>query len=252
MSEFFRMRIHYSRGPELRYVGNLDTQLVWERTIRRSRLPIAFTQGFNARPRFHMAHALPLGFTSRHELLDMWLTEAWDGSALAERLQPACPPGLTIQMVEPVALSEPALQTRVDAAEYIALLREVPSGLELDSAVQMALESASLPRVWRKRDYDLRPLIFQLDRLPNDAEGAPRLHMLLSAREGATGRPEEVLAQMGLDPTSARVERIALVLREIEPLSDQADSVQGRQDLRQPEPVGSEDDREHQEDKDDQ
>ena len=42
-----RLRIHHARGAEMRYVGNLDMQLVWERTIRRAGLPIAFSQGFS-------------------------------------------------------------------------------------------------------------------------------------------------------------------------------------------------------------
>jgi hypothetical protein len=38
------------------------------------------------------------------------------------------------------------------------------------------------------------------------------LYMRLAAREGATGRPEEVLESLGLDPTAARIERTALIL----------------------------------------
>jgi hypothetical protein len=57
--------------------------------------------------------------------------------------------------------------------------------------------------------YDLRPLI---ERLEISAAEPPALHMRLAAREGATGRPEEVLQAMGQDPASYRVERLALIL----------------------------------------
>jgi hypothetical protein len=36
--------------------------------------------------------------------------------------------------------------------------------------------------------------------------------MRLTAREGATGRPEEVLLALGLDPADFRVERLQLIL----------------------------------------
>jgi hypothetical protein len=36
--------------------------------------------------------------------------------------------------------------------------------------------------------------------------------MRLTAREGATGRPEEVLLALGYDPADFRVERVALIL----------------------------------------
>jgi hypothetical protein len=38
--------------------------------------------------------------------------------------------------------------------------------------------------------------------------------MRLSAREAATGRPDEVLLTLGLDPFAARIERTGLVLAE--------------------------------------
>jgi hypothetical protein len=36
--------------------------------------------------------------------------------------------------------------------------------------------------------------------------------MLLAAREGATGRPEEVLAELGIPANLARIERTQLLL----------------------------------------
>ena len=208
-----RNRIVYSRGPELRYVGNLDMQLVWERNIRRASLPVAFSQGFSPRPRFHMAAALPLGFTSNCEIIDIWLNEEMPAEAIRESLQPASPPGLVLQTICPIALTLPALQTQVTASEYRAILRETPEGFMLEPEVQRLLEASTLPREWRKKPYDLRPLIHSL------TIGAPvgswqTLEMRLSAREGATGRPEEVLAALGVDPTIARVERTRLLLAE--------------------------------------
>jgi radical SAM-linked protein len=207
-----RNRIVYRRGPELRYVGNLDMILVWERTIRRANLPVAFSQGFNPRPRFHMAAALPLGFTSNCEILDLWLNEDILNEALRECLQPACPPGLEISSIQQVLLSLPAIQTQVVSAEYQALLREVPDGFVLDHEVNKLLASPDLPRERRKKPYDLRPLIITLSAEPYQMGDFPVLKMHLSAREGATGRPEEVLAALGVDPTTARVERTSLLM----------------------------------------
>ncbi len=129
-STIHRYRLAYTRGMELRYVGHLDTQLVWERTMRRTRLPVAFSQGFNPRPRFHMASALPLGFTSRCELADVWLNEAIEPEMLKEKLQKAAPPGLFLDSVGEIDLALPALQTQVKSAEYIAQLVDLPQDYE--------------------------------------------------------------------------------------------------------------------------
>jgi len=45
-----------------------------------------------------------------------------------------------------------------------------------------------------------------------DDAGFQHLEMRLSAREGATGRPEEVLLVLGLNLTDTRIERTALFL----------------------------------------
>ena len=126
-----RYRITYSRGNEMRYVSHLDMQLVWERTMRRARLPVAYSQGFSPRPRFHMAAALPLGFTSRCEIADVWLNAEFAQVELVERLQASAPPGLSIQGVEEVDLSLPALQTQVTTAEYRVEFLEIPGVIDL-------------------------------------------------------------------------------------------------------------------------
>ncbi len=209
-----RYRIQFQRGKELRYIGNLDMQMGWERTLRRTKLPVAFSQGFNPRPRFHTAAALPLGFTSHCEILDLWLNEALEPDEVVERLQKSAPPGLVIGATEIIPLNLPALQTQVIAAEYHAILREVPAEVNLPDALQTLLASPELPRNRRGKPYDLRPLITGLELFEANNGEFPGLRMQLSAREGATGRPEEVLSALGLDATTAQVARIHLSLSE--------------------------------------
>lgn len=211
-TELTRLRIHYARGREMRYVGNLDLQLVWERTFRRAGVPIAFSQGFSPRPRFHIGAALPLGFTSTCELLDVWLTEPEDPADFSAQVQASAPPGLLLQYVEEVGLRDPALQVRIQAAGYRALPGEPIPHDDLNARVTQLLEQPALPRVWREKPYDLRPRILSLALEP--AQEGACLSMTLSAAEGATGRPEEVLAALGLDPALARVERTYLHLSE--------------------------------------
>jgi len=46
-----------------------------------------------------------------------------------------------------------------------------------------------------------------------ESDGKVRLRMTLSAREGATGRPEEVLQALEIAPETTRVERISLIFK---------------------------------------
>ncbi len=207
-----RVRITFAKCGPLRYVGHLDVHRLWERTIRRAGLPLAYSHGFRPKPKMQLASALPLGVTSRAEVLDLWLEEEIPlDEALRARLQANAPQGLEVLSLERVDDRAPALQTQLRAAEYEATLLEAPPEPELDRRVRAALQAESLPRERRGKAYDLRPLIQSLRLLSPDAEGRPRLAMRLSAREGATGRPDEVLAALGIPVHAARVERVRLI-----------------------------------------
>jgi len=210
-----RIRLFSARHEALRYVSHLDMQLVWERTLRRAMIPLTHSQGFNPRPRMHMASALPLGFTSRCEITDFWMElapgESPDLPTLSAQIQAAAPPGLEILQVENIALALPALQTQVQAAEYRAKPLDPLDFQEVSERISRLLQAETLPRERRGKPYDLRPLVFALE-VQETAGAIPEIFMRLSARESATGRPEEVLDALGIDPSACRVERTALLL----------------------------------------
>jgi uncharacterized protein (DUF2344 family) len=56
-----RLQITFGKFGALKYTGNLDVSKVWERVLRRAKLPLLYTQGFNTRPRIQLASMLPMG-----------------------------------------------------------------------------------------------------------------------------------------------------------------------------------------------
>jgi radical SAM-linked protein len=213
-NQAIRIRITYAKAGELRYTGNLDMQRLWERIFRRSRLPVAYSKGYHPQVRIQQACALPLGFSSTCELLDVWLDTTSEPSGIQPVLQAASPPGIKIISVVQVDLHAPPLQTQVTAAVYQSYLLDPRAAKGLSEKVSQLLATEHIPRVRRDKPYDLRPLIESLDLLPtSDSSLLPGLRMRLSAREGATGRPEEVLDALGLNPLEIRVERTVLILK---------------------------------------
>jgi radical SAM-linked protein len=226
-----RLRITFTKSGALRYTGHLDLQTVWERTVRRAGLPLKYTQGFHPGPRIQIAAALPLGFIGQAEIVDIWLHETGGetletGGAVGmdllparNALQKAAPPGLTIISVEQVDEAGPALQTQVDSAEYVVRLLDPVDEPGLSERLAAMLQAQSLSRQRRGKDYDLRPLIEEIAILPaNGAEQSEeppriRISMRLAARPGATGRPEEVLDELGIPLDAVRITRTRLILR---------------------------------------
>jgi radical SAM-linked protein len=239
-----RLRITFSKSGALRYTGHLDLQTIWERTVRRAGLPLAYTHGFHPGPRLQIASALPLGFIGRAEIVDIWLQENAEIThetapgkdmihSCVDVLQTACPPGLTVVSVEQVDEAGPALQTRVASAEYEVTLLDPVEKDELERRLIETLGVESLLRQRRDKEYYLRPLIEELSVLPaippaspssqgnqyaaSQAQGRHRqdlqIFMRLAAREGATARPEAVLEVLGIPLTAARIERTRLILK---------------------------------------
>ena len=205
-----RLRITFAKLNALRYTGHLDLHHIWERAARRAELPLAYSQGFHPQPKISLASALPLGFSSRCEVMDMRLAEDIPLEGLRERIQAAVPSGLQILQVESVDEKLPALQMLVTEAEYEVLFAEPAERSALTQRVAQMMDTPSLPRERRGKSYDLRPLIEQVSVI-TDPKGVVRLRMRLAAREGATGRPEEVLDHLGIPADTVRVERTRLI-----------------------------------------
>lgn len=206
-----RIRVRYAKGVSLRFTGHLDLQRLWERLLRRSRLPIRYSQGYHPRARLNLASALPLGFISNHELLDFWMDEPRPLDDIHARLTDTAPPGLTILDVQYVDLSEDALQVQMKASEFTVTFFDVQKKPELTNKVTHLLAQAEICRVRRKKTYDLRPLILKLEVIAH-TPGEPGLWMRLLAEPGATGRPDDLLDELGYANTDYLVCRTQLIL----------------------------------------
>jgi len=203
-----RIQITFTKQGALRYIGNLDLHRLWERAARRVELPLAYSQGFHPQPKMSIAAALPLGFSSRCEVLDMRLERDIPLDGLRNRLQTTLPSGIQVLAIKKTDDRAPALQTRVVSAEYQVELSEAVDGTELKRKIDSVKESESIIRTRRGKEYDLRPLILSLD---CDIQGESiAIHMVLSAKEGATGRPEEVLDELGIVFEGTRIERLRI------------------------------------------
>ncbi len=205
-----RVRITFTKQGALRYTGHLDLHKLMERAARRAELPLSYSQGFHPQPKISLAAALPLGFASRGEVMDIRLNEELEPDDIFARLKNALPSGIQILKVEKVDDNLPPLQTQVLSATYEAHLTEPVVGSELTRKVEGLMMAESLPRERRGKFYDLRPLIEMLS-VVTESNGKIWLRMTLAAREGATGRPDEVLSALEIEPETVRVERTRLI-----------------------------------------
>ncbi len=217
MSETYiqRMRVTFATDDTVKYVGHLDMARAWERAIRRARLPLAYTQGFNPQARMHFAAALPVGFTGQAEILDVFLDEELAADRFLAQLAPALPSGIRLQAATPVPREWPSLQAAVRAAAYQVAVETDES----DDAFAARLASfMARADAWRERRrgkdvtrYDLRPLVLTLYHTGR-CEIGQSFETEMRAEAGATGRPDELLAELGYEANLRHIVRLALSL----------------------------------------
>ncbi len=209
-----RLRITFGKYGVLRFVGHLDLSKTWERILRRAKVPLEYTQGFNPRPRMQFAAALQVGVTSTCEYLDIWLLERLTDDFPAgwtARLQATCPTGLDIYQLEEVPIRGESLPKLVTTSEYVitpvdaAISRE-----QLQTHAAEFLAQATIERVTHKgKRYDLRPRILDLTIDDND-----QLVALVQSNERANARPDELVDALGFDMTQMRIHRRRLNLED--------------------------------------
>jgi radical SAM-linked protein len=204
------VRVTFARGENTRYVGHLDMVRTWERIIRRADLPIAYSEGFNPRPRLTFAAALPVGCTSDQEVLDVILSPPCDLADVRARLDRAVPAGIQVVDLAEVPYSAPALQVQTRATEFLVTAdTDEPVG-QVEGRVRSLVDAPSIERKRRDKAYDLRPLILDLWVEPSQA-GRANVGMRLKAEESGTGRPDEVVAALGWDPAAVKIHRRKII-----------------------------------------
>jgi radical SAM-linked protein len=178
-------------------------------------LPVAYSQGFNPRPRFQIAAALPVGVTGRSELLDIWLTGYLSPAETLARLRPVLPLGLEALDAEEVDLRAPSLQSQMRSADYQVVVQTREQAEAIRTRVQALLEATLLPRQrhhkGKLQSYDLRPFVQSVDVEPGNP-GEQILTMRLYASPQGAGRPDHVIDALGLSVAVHAIERTNLCL----------------------------------------
>ena len=203
-----RVRVRFAKDGDLRFTGHLDLQRLFERALRRSGLPLRYSQGFNPKVRLNLASALPLGFSSRAELLDFRLNGELDTAVVEQKLKSALPKDITVLNVAFVSNQLPSLQSSLKASEYrISFLPEIDIP-ETARKLAVLLSQEVIPIHRRAKSVDLKQLMLSAEWTPGP--GAPELCLKMKSTPEANGRPDELLNLLGLAPGTYQVCRTAL------------------------------------------
>jgi radical SAM-linked protein len=191
-----RLRVWFGKLDDMALLSHLDLLRLFDRVVRRARIPIAFTGGFHPSPRISPANALALGATSSGEIVDFELTRSLAPETFQQMLVNCLPDTIPIYRVEEVDLKAHSATQAVQQAEYRLTFAPVEHSGDWQHWVNTVLASSEIlfeqtTKNGKKKVVNLRDRLVELELLR--IEPAVQLRYIGSCQnDGIILRPEHI------------------------------------------------------------
>ncbi|WP_420435691.1 TIGR03936 family radical SAM-associated protein [Candidatus Poriferisodalis sp.] len=152
-----RLRVRFSKIGKIRFIGHRDVARVTERAVRRVGLPVAYSEGFSPRMKMSFGLALPTGYESDGEFVELPLIAdaVVDGGAPGSDDRGVSGPVIVCQTDTHKSCElEPASAAPSYCTVAEALSEALPVGMEVSAAVLTdgsgpSLQAATRSCGWR-------------------------------------------------------------------------------------------------------
>ncbi|MFP4459401.1 MAG: TIGR03960 family B12-binding radical SAM protein [Candidatus Zixiibacteriota bacterium] len=191
------VRIEYSRFGELRFLSHLDMGRIIRRTIRRSNLPVAYTQGYHKHEKIAFGPPLPIGYSSTAEYVDIHLDHPTSEDKFMKFFR-QFPKNIEVtgQKFLTAKSKIKSLAAAIEKAQYAIILNdEVLEEMPIDTLQKKLEEIHEMEKIEfqrRKKVVDIRPLFHGFRIFDNV------LVMFLELSNNGSGRPGEYLEFIGI------------------------------------------------------
>lgn len=193
------MLMQFQKGDIVRHLGLLDLQRTMQRALRRSGLPIAYSNGFNPHIVMSFASALSSGIPGDAELLDVSLHSETTEEACMEAMNRVLPPALHVSRIRLVDDRFPKVSAALRQAEYritlwgedaLKIANKIPDFLAQNEI--MALRKTKRAETM----VNIRPMIHLLEAQMDTEAKTAVLTARVSFVEAATLKPDLLLSSL--------------------------------------------------------
>lgn len=213
-----RMLVQFKKDDLVRHLGLLDLQRTIQRALRRSGLPIRYSNGFNPHMVMNFASALSAGIPGDAEVLDVALNGEVTQEECLEAFNRVVPPSLRASRVRIVDDSFPKAGAALQQAQYLIGLHG-KEGLKAAQAVERFLaqeEIMALRKTKRSESMvNIRPMIHEMTVHDGADENKTQMTVRVSFVEAATLKPELLLDSLcsfaGAEKPKSEIRRTCLL-----------------------------------------
>ena len=113
-----RMMVVFEKPYPLRHIGHLDLMRTMQRALRRSGLPVRYTQGYHPHIRLSFASPLSVGIAGEREIMDVPLEGEIDEKTFVKKLDSVMPGGMRIVTARAIDDNFPTLMKLAAGSRY--------------------------------------------------------------------------------------------------------------------------------------
>ncbi len=143
------------------YIGHLDLLKFFQRIIKRAKLPIGYSWGYNPHQLITFALPLPLGMSGLGEIADIQLTRRVECDEIKNMLNSVLPSGISILKASEMDFHDTGCAAAVAWADYSISLNKKFDDIRSTVDSIMEKEEINIEKVGKKktRTVDIRSLI---------------------------------------------------------------------------------------------
>lgn len=193
-----KIRLQITKGEAVRYISHLDYSRAIERAVRRAKLPVAYSEGFNPHMKMAFASALALGVTSDAEYMDIELCQELSVKNFKSAFSAQLPRGIELREAVYLPPQTPALMKMVNLGTY--LIRAPLTDGEYDKAAASVEAFNSAGKVLYikespkgRREIDVKQFMAAAVELVSWDGVAAQLAMAIHITPTGSVKPGEVL-----------------------------------------------------------
>jgi len=191
-----RVMLRLRKGDEVKYLSHLDVMRTFEFALRRARIPVSYSEGFNPRPRMSFGSAVGVGVTSDDERIVVEMASAVDACEVGDRLSSKLPAGLDVLGAESIqdGVKSPLSELNASRFRIEFLCEETCDRLMIENALSEILDSAqvvvSRTRKGETQDVDIRPHLLDA-RLVGCSGDSAAVEVRLRLGDSGGARPQD-------------------------------------------------------------
>ncbi|SHJ41748.1 TIGR03936 family radical SAM-associated protein [Pseudobutyrivibrio xylanivorans] len=227
-----RVRVKFAKTGIMRYVGHLDLMRFFQKAVKRSELPIRYSEGFNPHQIMSFAAPLGVGLTSEGEYMDIDLKEKVDSASALKALNDNMVEGLEITGFKYLPDTAEKCMSAVTAASYVVTYKDskddacyIDNIIDLKERFFDEAVSINIVKKTKKgeRELDLKPLIYRFNLIIK--EGVPEYDLLLSSGSTDNIKPELVIKAFHEFIGLPDFDELSLDIRRIDMFTGEPDSL---------------------------